>query len=123
MNKLPTLRLSRLLIHSFFDQCEHGQLARTPTKLVALRLPTLKTHILNTTGRVNCSHVGGHEVLAGRGADGQYRTLATKVYLRSTCRAIANAFGASIDDAVGLVGANPEMAEGSSGVFRPLSFV
>ena len=49
-----------------FDQCEHGQTSRAPTRIVALRMDGLHTSLVSTPGRGRCSHgKGGHETLLG----------------------------------------------------------
>jgi len=75
-----------------FDQCEHGQIATAPTRLLAVRLPALKSLLYDTPGRGRCSHAGGHTPLVGKDPTGTWRTAAKKTYPASMCRAIAQAF-------------------------------
>ena len=49
-----------------FDQCEYGQLSRAPTRVLALRMDTLRGRLKETPGNGRCSHErGAHEVLMG----------------------------------------------------------
>eukprot|EP00959_Pyramimonas_sp_CCMP1952_P460600 9480164-Pyramimonas_sp.AAC.1 len=49
-----------------FDQCERGQVARAPARILALRMGTLHERLLGMPGRRRCSHGrGAHEVLMG----------------------------------------------------------
>ena len=80
-----------------FDQSEHGQIAKAPTRLLAIRLPRLKQLLRATPGKGRCSHPGGHVTLKGRAADGTWRTAAKKTYPESMCRAIAHAFVEQFD--------------------------
>ena len=73
-----------------FDQCEHGQFARKPTRLLALRLPSLGERMRATPGRGRCSH-RGHAPLGGRDEQGRFRTAPAKVYPQAMCRALAGA--------------------------------
>ena len=73
-----------------FDQCEHSSLARKPTTLMALRLPTLKTKLRDTQGLGRCSH-GKHKPLRGKGKDGKWSTAIAKEYPRGMCTIIAEA--------------------------------
>ena len=82
-----------------FDQCEHGQSARAPTRILSLRMNTLHDRLLETPGRGRCSHGrGAHEVLMGfdRTRD-EWRTAKKKTYPPALCQVLADGIADAIN--------------------------
>ena len=82
-----------------FDQCEHGQSARAPTRILSLRMNTLHARLLETPGRGRCSHGrGAHEVLMGfdRTRD-EWRTAKKKTYPPALCQVLADGIADAIN--------------------------
>ena len=73
------------------DQCEFGQVSKSPTHLLAVRLPALETLLRDTPGGGVCSH-GSHPPLSGVDSDGRFRTARKKQYPSELCRRFALAF-------------------------------
>ena len=91
------LRITRALIAApcvsefEIDQCEHGQVSKSPTHLLAVRLPTLEVILRDTPGSGSCSH-GSHQSLRGVSQEGHFRTAQKKQYPSGLCRCFARAF-------------------------------
>ena len=81
-----------------FDQCEHGQSARAPTRILALRMPGLHQGLLDTPGKGRCSHGrGAHQVLRGFDEQAQeWRTAKKKTYTPPLCAVIARSTAAAV---------------------------
>ena len=64
-----------------FDQCVCGAVAKKPTTLLLLRLPTIR-HALLRKGRYGrCDHATkAHDILIGKQDNGKYQTSKAKVY-------------------------------------------
>ena len=64
-----------------FDQCVCGAVAKKPTTLLLIRLPSVR-HALLQRGRFGrCDHAAKtHEILIGKQANGTYQTSKAKVY-------------------------------------------
>eukprot|EP00435_Cladocopium_sp_Y103_P043513 s216_g12.t1 len=64
-----------------FDQCICGALGRKPTTLLLLRLPQVRSELLQLGDFGRCPHVHGeHEALIGRQQDGSFQTSKAKIY-------------------------------------------
>ena len=76
-----------------FDQCEHGQTSRAPTRILALRMQGLHQSLLDTPGHGRCSHGrNGHETLLGYDSSKrEWRTAKKKTYPPNLCKCIADA--------------------------------
>ena len=81
-----------------FDQCEHGQSARAPTRILALRMPGLHQGLRDTPGKGKCSHgKGAHQVLRGFDAQAnEWRTAKKKTYPPALCDVIARSTALAI---------------------------
>eukprot|EP00435_Cladocopium_sp_Y103_P015128 s3107_g3.t1 len=73
-----------------FDQCTVGAVARKPTCLMLIRLPWVRTALLQCGQMGRCNHgPAAHEGLVGRQHDGQFKTARAKVYPVGLSRILA----------------------------------
>lgn len=81
LHAVRALRLLRCVGITSFDQCELGAEAVKPTKILHLRLPTLRSLLLRRGHAGRCSHGrGAHQQLKGHQEDGAFRTAKCKIY-------------------------------------------
>ena len=81
-----------------FDQCEHGQAARAPTRILALRMPDLHHGLTDTPGKGKWSHGrGAHQVLKGFDELAkEWRTAKKKTYTPALCAVLARSTAAAV---------------------------
>ena len=64
-----------------FDQCVCGANAKKPTTLLVIRMPQVRSNLLQLGNMGRCSHAAGaHQPLIGKQADGSFATARAKIY-------------------------------------------
>ena len=95
-----------------FDQCTMGSVATKPTTILHLRLPRFRQIALTGGHGGRCPHgAGAHEKMAGRDAEGEFKTARAKIYPEGLNRALATAINSFVCSTFGGVDTTPVLPE------------